>query len=414
MDFFEYREGEGFCEDVSLRAIKDQVGTPTYVYSYKTLSRHLEEVKKAFQSYPTLPCFAVKANSNISILREIFNHGYGADLVSLGELKRSSLAGVKPQEIVFSGVGKQRHEIKAALEHGILAFNVESPFELQMIQEVARELDQMASINLRVNPNIDAATNPKITTGMYTSKFGIPEDEALRLAEDVKNLSHVKLIGVACHIGSQITNLEPLGEAAKRMTDLALRLLDAGHRLEVIDMGGGLGIRYDQENPPSLEAYALTLINEVKRSNLRLVIEPGRVLAGNIGVLLTEVVGTKTTPEKTFVIVDAAMNDLLRPSMYDSYHDILPQKEPQPGGKQLKVDIVGPICESGDFLGKDRLLPSLDQGDLVFVRGVGAYGATMASNYNSRARPAEVLVKDSELKVIRKRESLDDIWRLEI
>lgn len=410
MDFFNKKGGEYCCEDVKLAEIAMDVGTPCYVYSAETLRRHLTALKEAFSRYPTHLCFAVKSNCNLSILREIFSHDFGADLVSVGELEKALKAGVDTSKVVFSGVGKQRHEVRRALEVGILGFNVESSFELKMIQEVAENLNLVAPVNLRINPNIEAPTNPKIATGMYSSKFGIPESEALQLASDIKLLSHVELVGVACHIGSQMTDLEPLKEAAQRATEFAMKLIENGHSLRVIDMGGGLGIRYGSEEPPPLKEYADILIDEVEKTGLTLVIEPGRVIMGNVGVLLCSTIGVKSTPEKNFLVVDGAMNDLIRPSMYSSYHNILPVCA---GDGEELFDVVGPICESSDFFGKDRKLPRLSEGDLIFVKSSGAYGSVMTSNYNSRARPAEVLVDGSEWKVIRRREEMSALWELE-
>ena len=411
MDYFVGKSGEVHCEGVSLRRLAEVYGTPCYVYSKGTLTRHLEEFKKAFADYPTLPCFAVKANSNLSILKEIFSAGFGADLVSLGELQRALKSGVNPKEVVFSGVGKREDEIRAGLSAGILAFNVESHFEFELIEEVARSMGLKASINIRVNPNIVAKTNPKIATGMYSSKFGIPEDEARGLIAKIKGSDSVELVGLACHIGSQITELQPLEEAAARMCSFAISLQKEGFNLKLIDMGGGLGIRYRSELPPSVVDYAEVVIKNIAPSGLRLLVEPGRVLAGNIGVLVSSVIGIKSTPEKKFVVIDGAMNDLLRPSMYDSYHDIAAVQVGE--AYDGPVDFVGPICESGDFLGKDRMAGNLQRGDLVYVRSCGAYGFTMASNYNSRPKVAEVLVDGEKHKLIRRRETLEDLWKHE-
>ena len=411
MDYFVERDGDTYCEGVSLAELGKTYGTPLYVYSKKTLERHLAEFQKAFAGYPTVPCFAVKANSNLSILKEIFGSGFGADLVSVGELRRSIKAGVDPSKIVFSGVGKRVDEMRAGLEAGILAFNVESWFEMETLAEVADSMGVVAPVNIRVNPNIVAETNPKIATGMYTSKFGVPENEAYQLCEKIRGTPSLELVGLACHIGSQITDLKPLEEAGKRMTSFAMRLMKQGHNLKLLDMGGGLGIRYKGEKPPELYEYAKVLIDQVKVSGLTLLVEPGRVLVGNIGVLLTSVMGVKTTPEKKFIVVDAAMNDLLRPSMYDSFHDILATKGGDPSFGP--VDFVGPICESGDFIGKDRMVVPVESGDFVYARGCGAYGATMVSNYNSRPRLAEVMVDGDKHRLIRRREPLENLWRFE-
>ena len=412
MDHFTFKGSKAYCEDVSVEDIAREVGTPTYVYSKSTLVRHLGAIKDAFSSYPTLPCFAVKANSNINMLKEIFSHGFGGDLVSLGELKRAEMAGVDPKKVVFSGVGKRPDEIAAAMEFGILSFNVESEFELHMIRDIAKQKGLQAPICLRINPNIDAKTNPKITTGMFSTKFGIVEDEAYNLAEMIKNDPNLQLIGLACHIGSQITDLKPLEEAALRMSDMCLRLKERGHQLKVLNMGGGLGIRYKDEIPPEPSAYGATLISAVKKTGLQLIIEPGRVLMGNVGVLLCQVVGMKKTPSKTFVVVDGAMNDLIRPSMYDSFHEIV--LSDRDGGETGVVDVVGPICESGDYFAKDREMVVPKQGELLMVRGCGAYASTMASNYNSRPRAAEVLVDGTEYREIKRRETMDQLWQGEI
>ncbi len=411
MDYFQYRNEEAWCEEVPLEKIAAEVGTPTFVYSKSTLIRHLEAMKKAFSHWETLPCFAVKSNSNLEVLRIIFSHGFGADIVSIGELKRSLIAGADPRQIVFSGVGKQDFEIKMALEHDILSFNVESSFELRHIAQAAKKMGKIASVSLRVNPNIDAKTNPKIATGMYSSKFGIVETEVRQLVEEIKKSDSLCLVGVSCHIGSQITDLTPLREAARRMAALAKDLLADGHELKHVDMGGGLGITYKDEVAPALDAYAQTLIEEIRDTGLRLLIEPGRVVVGNTGILLSRVIGVKQTAEKNFVVVDGAMNDLLRPSMYDSYHEILAVKNQE---RVMNCDIVGPICETGDYFGKDRSMPAMDEGDLLYIRACGAYGAVMASNYNSRPRAAEVLVEGGRFQVVRSRESYEQMWSAEL
>lgn len=414
MDFFNYRQGEAFCEDVALDHIAKEVGTPCYVYSLATLRRHALRLQEAFASYPTLPCFAVKANGNLSVLREIFSMGYGADIVSLGELERALRAGVRPDWVVYSGVGKRRDEIEAALAQNIFSFNVESVSELEEIAAIASHQKKQARVTLRVNPNIDAKTNPKITTGLFSTKFGLVEEAAQALATRIRSLPSVRLVGVGCHIGSQILEVEPLAEAAKILAAFAQRLMAQGHPLECIDMGGGLGIRYRTEDPPEPERYAKAIIEAVRPTGLKLLIEPGRVLVGNIGVLLTRVIATKETPEKAFLIVDGAMNDLIRPSMYDSYHEIRAVHEKGEGAQRKLMDVVGPICETGDFFGKDRQLPvDLKAGDLVYLRSAGAYAAAMASNYNSRPRAPEILVDGAKFRIVRRRESLEDLWRHE-
>ena len=412
MDYFNYKDGELHCESIPLSQVAKEVGTPTYVYSKKTLTRHCQRITSAFSNYPTLACFAVKANSNLTFLSHVFKQGFGADVVSIGELERALKAGAKPSEIVFSGVGKQSFEIKRAIEVGILSFNVESPWEIELINSEAKAVRKTAQVSLRVNPNIDAKTNPYISTGLFSTKFGLVEKNAQTASEQIKELSHVKMIGIACHIGSQITEIAPFQEAVSRMLSLAKHYQSQGHELKIIDLGGGLGIKYDNEAPPEIEEYAETLVQQLKDSGLKLIIEPGRVIAGNTGILLAKVIGIKTTPKKRFVILDAAMNDLARPSLYKSYHDIIPIKESSKGNTYT-VDFVGPICESGDFLGLDRKVGEISAGDLIAIRGAGAYSATMASNYNSRPRAPEVWIDESKIKLARKREPLEQLWALE-
>ena len=413
MDFFQYKDDRLHCENVDIRHITEKVGTPAYIYSINTLKRHAEKMLSAFEAYPTTLCFAVKANSHGYLLKTLFDLGFGADLVSEGELERALEAGVDSSKVVFSGVGKTKLEIERALKAGILSFNVESPFELEDIISVSKKLDKQAKIAFRINPNIDAKTNPKIATGLYATKFGMLANDALSLTSLVKqNNKHVKLVGLACHIGSQMTSLGPIAEAVESMLDVCKQFKDDGHELEFLNMGGGLGIKYKNETPPSLEEYAEVLISRMKGSGLKLILEPGRVLMGNVGVLITEVIGVKKTPEKNFLIVDAAMNDLLRPTLYNAYHDIISVNNNK--GEQQTFDVVGPVCETGDFFGKDRIFVSPNEGDLICVRGTGAYGATMASNYNSRRRPAEIAVDKNEAILISKRQNLQDIWSHEI
>lgn len=409
MDQFIYRSGEAYCENVALKTIAKEIGTPCYVYSKASVRGQVKKLKDAFSGYPTLLCYAVKANSNLSVLREIFQDGMGADIVSLGELERSLKAGVKPQEVVYSGVGKRDDEILRALDVGIYSFNVESKAELENIARLAKGRGKIAPISLRINPNIDAKTNPKIATGLFSTKFGLVEAEAMELVEFAKTHPNLQLKGVGCHIGSQITDLKPMAEAVDKMVAFAKRILADGHRLEFIDMGGGLGIVYDKEIPPSIDQYAEILIAAVQPLGLRLLIEPGRWVVGNAGVLLCTVLATKKTPKKSFVIVDGAMNDLVRPAMYDSYHAILPALLSD-GGESIH-DVVGPVCETGDIFGSDRSLPAMKAGDLLYLRSAGAYGSTMASNYNTRAKPAEVMVDGELFKTVRRREKLEDLWR---
>ena len=409
MDQFTYHHGEAHCEDVALKTIAKEIGTPCYVYSKASLSGQVKKLKDAFSAYTTLLCYAVKANSNLSVLKEIFQDGMGADIVSLGELERSLKAGVKPTEVVYSGVGKREDEILRALDVGIYSFNVESKAELENLAQLAKQRGKIAPISLRINPNIDAKTNPKIATGLFSTKFGLVESEAMELVLFAKNNPNLELKGVGCHIGSQITDLKPMAEAAERMVAFARRIIADGHKLEFIDMGGGLGIVYDKEIPPSIDQYAEILISAVKPLGLRLLIEPGRWVVGNAGILLCTVLATKKTPKKSFVIVDGAMNDLVRPAMYDSFHAIQPVLLSE--GIEGIHDVVGPICETGDIFGSDRSLPAMIAGDLLYLRSAGAYGSTMASNYNTRTKPAEVMVDGAQFKTVRRREKLEDLWR---
>jgi len=414
MDHFRYIDGTAHCEAVPLKKIAERVGTPAYVYSRATLVRHCTRLTSAFNDYPTLACFAVKANSNVSVLREIGRLGFGADVVSVGELERALVAGIPGSRIVYSGVGKRRDEIERAFAAEILSFNVESDFELRLVETIAKERRTPARVSLRINPNIDAKTHPKISTGLYSTKFGMTEGDARALVRQFKSSPHLRFVGVGCHIGSQITEIGPLAMAAERMVAIAREFQAEGLPLEILDMGGGLGIRYDDEDPPTLEAYAKTLISAVKPTGLRLVVEPGRVIVGNIGVIVTSVMGVKTTPDRAFVMVDAAMNDLLRPSIYGSWHEILPVDERLNTAPKQLTDVVGPICETGDFLGKDRQLAAPEAGALMMIRSCGAYSSSMASTYNSRPRAPEILVDGDTFRVIRPRENLADLWKPEI
>lgn len=413
MDYFTYNGDQLYCEKINLTDLASEQNTPLYVYSKKTLLRHLTNFKQAFSEYPTLPCFAVKCNSNLSILSQIFRSGFGADVVSEGELERALLSGVQPESIVYSGVAKFDREIERGIEVGLGSFNVESPFELEQINQIASRLGTVANISLRLNPNIDAKTNPKITTGLYDTKFGISIDSLPEILSRVKELGNINLKGLACHIGSQILNLKPLEEAAASMASIAISLKESGFQLQTINMGGGLGIRYRDETPPELADYAKCLIKGVSKTGLKLVIEPGRVIMGNVGVLLTKVIGVKRTPKRNFIIVDAAMNDLPRPAMYDSFHDIEPTGKKLTGENQI-FDIVGPICETADYIGKERRLPVPNPGDYLCVRGCGAYASAMASNYNSRPRAAEILVDEDQFTIIRPREKLENLWLSEV
>ena len=413
MHHFEMRRGEMHCEGVPLRRIADAVGTPAYVYSHATLSHHYRVFDDAFSAIPHVICYSVKANPNGSVIRTFTNMGSGADIVSGGELFRALSAGAAPGKIVYSGVGKQVWEIEEALHRGILMFNVESREELETIDAVAARLRRKAPISIRVNPDVDPKTHPYISTGLRKSKFGIHIDQAVRDYEWAVRRRHIEVVGVDCHIGSQLTDVSPFVDAAQRVRALVDRLVCKGMPIRYVDVGGGLGITYSDELPPRPRQYADAIIRAFAGLDVTLVLEPGRVLVGNAGVLLARVLYTKTSRsaagEKRFVIADAAMNDLARPSLYGSYHAIAPISKV--ARRKVVADVVGPICESGDFLAKDRELPAVSSGDLIAVMSAGAYGFSMSSTYNSRPRAAEVMVSGSRFEVVRERESLRDLTR---
>jgi diaminopimelate decarboxylase len=409
MNFFEYREGELYCEDVPVSRIAKEVGTPCYIYSHATLIRHFRAYDGAFQNIPHLIAFAMKANSNLAILRLMAKEGSGADIVSGGELFRALKAGIPPSKIVFAGVGKSPDEIREALQADILMFNVESAAEIRAINDVAASMGKPARIALRINPDVDPKTHPYISTGMKKSKFGIAADRALEEYRAAASLSHIDVCGVHAHIGSQLTDVTPFVDSLKKVVALLETLKSQGIDIRYLNIGGGLGITYAEEKPPLPHELADAVSPLVKDLGVTLVMEPGRVIVGNAGVLVTTVLYEKTGETKRFAIVDAAMNDLIRPSLYGAYHEIRPVNQ-QAGlrTKQL-MDVVGPVCESGDFLAKDRMLASVKPGELLAVMSAGAYGFVMASNYNSRPRAPEVLVKGADFHVIRARETYDDL-----
>ena len=410
MHDFEYRQGELSCEAVPLSRIAKEVGTPCYVYSHATLVRHFHAFDSAFQDVRHIVAFAVKANSNLAVLRLMANEGSGADIVSGGELYRAIKAGMPPSKIVFAGVGKSREEIRRALEVDVLMFNVESAAELREINDVAAEIGHKARVALRINPDIDPKTHPYISTGMKKSKFGISADRAFDEFQSAAALSHIEVVGVHAHIGSQLTDVTPFVDSLKKVLALVEALKAHGTNVRYINIGGGLGITYSDEAPPPPQELAKAISPLLRDLKCVLILEPGRVIVGNAGLLLTRVVYTKEGESKRFVIVDAAMNDLIRPSLYGAYHEIRTVKETG-AGSAITVDIVGPVCESGDFLAKDRLMPASRAGDLLAVMSAGAYGFVMASNYNSRPRTAEVLIKEGEIHVIRAREDYADLIR---
>jgi diaminopimelate decarboxylase len=409
MHHFHQRDGELYAEDLPLRLIAERVGTPCYVYSLATLRRHYRVFDDAFAALPHLICFSVKANSNLAVLRAFAREGSGFDIVSGGELFRALRAGADPARIVFSGVGKTREEIAAALRAGILMFNIESPGELDVINTVAAEIGAIARVALRVNPDVDPQTHPYISTGLKKSKFGIHIQRSIEDYRRAQHLPHIDVIGVDCHIGSQLTTVPPFVDALQRIRTLVERLQHEGVRIRYLDMGGGLGITYNDEKPPEPREYAAAISEELRGLDVTLVLEPGRVIVGNAGVLLTKVLYLKTTDDKNFVVVDGGMNDLIRPALYGSYQGIQPVQ--QRSGQHFTADVVGPVCESADFFAKDRELPAVQPGDLLAVMSAGAYGFVMASNYNTRPRPPEVLVDGDTFHVVRSRETLDDLVR---
>ena len=408
MDYFHYQADELFAEGVALSDVAKEFGTPSYVYSRATVERHWLAFDEAFSSLPHCVCYAVKANSNIAILNVLARLGSGFDIVSGGELTRVLAAGGRADKIVFSGVGKTVREINFALQEGIRCFNVESISELLRINKVASELNCKAPVSIRVNPDVDAQTHPYISTGLKENKFGIAIDEAEEAYLQAKEMDHINIIGVDCHIGSQLTSVEPFVDALHRVLALIDRLTELGIHLSHIDIGGGLGITYKEESPPTPSEYAKALSALLCDRKLEVLMEPGRAIVGNAGVLLTRVEYLKVTEERQFAIVDAGMNDLLRPALYQSWQAIQSVKINHNIAEQ-KYDIVGPVCETGDFLGKERVL-ALQENDLLAVKSAGAYGFTMSSNYNSRPRAAEIMIDGEKMHCIRERETLGSLY----
>ncbi len=408
MNFFQYQDNELYAEQVPIKEIADKVGTPVYIYSYNTLLRHFRAVDEAFAPLDHLVCFAVKANSNLAILSSLAQAGAGMDIVSGGELYRALCAGVAPDKIVYAGVGKTALEMEYALKSGVLLFNVESQAELQALNQLAGSLGLKARVALRVNPDVDPQTHPYISTGLKKNKFGISINQAIEEYKVAAELKNIQVAGVHKHIGSQITETGPFVDGLKKIVELIKQLRAIGIDIEYLNLGGGLGITYNGETPPSPENFAraiMPLINEL--GGCKVILEPGRVVAGNAGILVARVIYKKTTPAKGFVIVDAGMNDLIRPSLYNAYHKIVPvHKAERP---EVEVDVVGPICESGDFLAQQRVLPEFREGELLAILSAGSYGFSMSSNYNSRPRAAEVLVRDDKYYVIRRRESYETL-----
>ena len=409
MNYFTYKDNRLFAEDVATDQLAEALGTPLYVYSARTLRRHFRVLSDAFKGSDTLICFAMKALSNLSVLKLFGDMGAGFDIVSVGELMRCLRVGADPRKIVFSGVGKTDAEIEAALKAGILMINVESRPELHRVSEVARRLGVQAPVSLRVNPDLDPRTHPHISTGHRDSKFGVPFAQVGEYHAEARSLPNLELAGLSTHIGSQITETGPFVEAGQKVAKIVAGLRADGIALKYLDLGGGLGIPYQEEPPPPSE-YAAALLGPLRSVGLKLIIEPGRVLVGNAGILLTRVLYVKETDVKRFVVVDGAMNDLIRPVLYEAFHEIRPVLR-RSGGRTITADVVGPVCESGDFFARERDLPQVQRGDLLAVMSAGAYGFVMASNYNSRPRAAEVIVNGAEYHVVRERETFEDLIR---
>lgn len=414
MHHFEHRQGVLFAEDVGITDIADDVGTPFYCYSTATLTRHYQVFEQAFADVPHMICYAMKANSNQAVIATLARLGAGADIVSEGELRRALAAGVPPDRILFSGIGKTADELRFALEAGIHCFNVESEPELDVLSAIAAEMSVDAPVSLRINPDVHAGTHEKISTGRKADKFGIAWNRAREVYGRAGTLPRLRIVGIDMHIGSQITALEPFETAFSRLGELVRVLRQDGHTIEHVDLGGGLGIPYRHDNqPPPLPAdYAEVVKRHVRELDCRVVFEPGRLIAGNAGILVTRVIYVKKSEGKTFLIVDAAMNDLIRPTLYDAYHRIAPVDETK-AGEEIVCDVVGPVCESGDFLARDIALPAVKAGDLLAIYSAGAYGAVQSSTYNSRLLIPEVLVNGDRFAVVRRRPSYDELIGLD-
>ncbi|MGE0653080.1 MAG: diaminopimelate decarboxylase [Alphaproteobacteria bacterium] len=413
MDHFNYRNGMLHAEGVPLTRIAEAVGTPAYVYSSATLESHYRAFADAFAGQAATICFAVKANSNQAVIRTLARLGAGADVLSEGEMRRALAAGVPAERIVFSGVGKSRDEIRLALEHGVGQINVESEPELDLISEVARSMSARAPIALRVNPDVDARTHEKITTGRKENKFGIDILRAPAIYDRAGQLPGIEVVGIAVHIGSQLTDLAPFRDAFGLVAELAEELRSRGHAIRRLDLGGGLGVPYRDEIPPTPAEYAAVVKAATGPLDVEVVLEPGRLIAANAGILLTRVLYVKAGDSKTFVVVDAGMNDLIRPALYDAWHRIVPVAEPSPDAPETPVDVVGPVCETGDIFARDRALPVLHSGELLVLRSAGAYGAVMSSTYNSRPLVPEAMVKDDSFAVIRPRQTIEQLLGLD-
>lgn len=411
MHDFHFKKGELYCEDVPVGKIAQSMGTPCYIYSYKTLIDHFTKIQKAFAPIDPIICFAMKSNDSLSVIKALVDKGAGLDIVSLGELKKARIVRADPQKIVFASVGKTREEIQEAICERILFFNVESLPELERINAIAKEMGKVANAAIRINPDVQAATHDFITTGTLKKKFGIDLRTTRQIFLSRKKYPHVNISGVHIHIGSQITSGKPFVGAIKKTLEFINELRGEGVHIEYLDIGGGLGIIYKDEKPQTAQQYADAVLPILKNSGLKIIMEPGRFIVGNAGIFVTKVLYLKDNGFKKFLVVDGGMNDLIRPSLYDAYHEIVPVKQTK--AKKIKVDVVGPICESGDFFAHDRMLPALKENDLLAVMSAGAYGYVMASNYNVRGRAPEVMVKGGQYEVITKRETFEDLIRNE-
>ncbi len=412
MNDFIFKENELYCEDVPVRKIASEVGTPLYLYSLATLKRHFNVFDESSKALNSIVCYSVKANSNISLLHFLFKMGWGADIVSGGELFRAIKAGVDTRKVVYSGVGKTESEIEFALEADILMFNAESLSEVFLIDRTAGRLNKKARISFRVNPDVDPKTHPYISTGLKKNKFGINIKQAVQAYETAAKLPNIDIVGLDCHIGSQLTEISPFNDALKIIKELLFKIIAKGMDIKYLDLGGGLGITYENEMPPHPSTYINSVKKILEGYKGQVIFEPGRLIVGNSGILVAKVVYNKNTGSKNFIITDGGMNDLIRPALYEAYHEIVPVLKRE--GPRLKVDIVGPICESADFFGKDRVLNPVEEGDFIAVFSAGAYGFSMSSNYNSRPRAAEALVDKDKFYIIRKRETYEDLIDKEI
>ncbi|QFT29267.1 Diaminopimelate decarboxylase [Labrenzia sp. THAF82] len=415
MHHFDYKDGELYAEDVSISEIANAVGTPFYCYSTATLTRHYQVFSSAFDDIPSLVCYAMKANSNQAVLATLAELGAGMDVVSEGELRRARAAGVPAQKIVFSGVGKTEAEQAYALEEDILCFNVESEPELRQLSRVAQAMGKTARVSIRINPDVDAKTHAKIATGKAENKFGIPWQRAREVYAEAARLPGIQVTGIDMHIGSQITELEPFDNAFARLGDLISDLRSEGHKIDHVDLGGGLGIPYVTDNnpPPHPDAYAEVVKKHVRELDCTVMFEPGRMIAGNAGVMVTSVIYVKEGADKTFVIVDGAMNDLIRPTLYEAHHEVRPVKQDAGDGQRIMADIVGPVCETGDFLAQNREMAEVKAGDMLVMYSAGAYGAVQSSTYNSRLLIPEVLVNADQFAVVRPRTSFEELIGLD-